>query len=109
VNSGPPLGTETPGCGDQSRAVAHDGTRPHIARRKSFIIAGGSSQVARSGQQLIPAQLVAPGRHENIAEIIMIEAWLCSPEVKARYGVDRIGQVWYPVLWWRTVTALRNH
>ena len=52
--------------------------------RKSFIIAGGDSQVARSGQQLIPVQFVAPGRHENIADIIMVEARPYSPEIKSR-------------------------
>ena len=31
-----------------------------------------------------PTQLVALGRHENIADIIMVEARPYSPEIKAR-------------------------
>jgi hypothetical protein len=45
---------------------------------------------ARSGQQLILAQLVAPGRHENIADISMVKARPYSPEIKARCGGSRL-------------------
>ena len=57
----PPGGHQNPWMWRSKQDVAHCGIRSHIVGRKSFMIAGGNSHVARSGQQLIVTSSTACG------------------------------------------------